>query len=252
MTKLAWELSPTTLSDSRIGKLHALISEVTSTPLPILEERADDEAIYAIRFEWLQQKYALWVSSLTMPTPVADFIAFIQTRGEMATRQRRRKHPNTRYGVPAVTGDPGIYLPRLRAIILGLGFGLRTSRLPKGQSGEILGKEITIQTNLSPAEEFAVTVHEFGHALLHGHAGRPECTTTWEIEAEMVSFLVSEHIGLDPAEATEAYINHYEAGERHVSDNMGAVIEVVTLICDALDKADVLRGTVTTEQIRSS
>ena len=69
------------------------------------------------------------------------------------------------------------------------------------------GGKITLLPDLTPAETFAVLVHEAAHELLHRGDRRKETThTVRETEAEAVAFVVCSAIGLDTNTSSSDYI----------------------------------------------
>src|ERR1700709_249362 len=60
------------------------------------------------------------------------------------------------------------------------------------------GGKLTLFPSLSAAEEFSVLTHEIANELLHRGDGRKKTTKTSRTAAEVVAFVVSTALGLDP------------------------------------------------------
>lgn len=65
-------------------------------------------------------------------------------------------------------------------------------------------KGIKLNPRNNPGENIAVLIHELGHASLHQNSKLT--TGEEELQAEMTSYLVSAHFGIDTSEESTAYI----------------------------------------------
>lgn len=111
---------------------------------------------------------------------------------------------------PAVRGEPGDCLSRLKDFLTSRNIQLEYSNMYGGAEGLSRGGLITIQPGLEKAREFVVLVHEVAHELLHQTAeGKKRAKSIRETEAEAVAFIVSEAIGLSCGSACSDYIQLY-------------------------------------------
>src|SRR5260370_19481695 len=70
--------------------------------------------------------------------------------------------------------------------------------------------KITLLPEQTPAETFATLVHEVAHSEMHFGERRAETTKRIrETEAESVAFVVCSAIGLETANAAQAYVGPY-------------------------------------------
>ena len=75
-----------------------------------------------------------------------------------------------------IAGEPGERLSRLKEYVTERGIDLRYEESLGGAEGVSQGGKIALRLGLSPAEEFAVLVHELAHELLHRTERRKETT----------------------------------------------------------------------------
>lgn len=100
-------------------------------------------------------------------------------------------------------------------------------------------KEIVIMQEGSRAAQFAVLVHEVAHALLHP-AGDHHSTPEREVEAESVSFVVCEVLGLDTSKAAFPYVatwsqrSQANSAAEMVKRSGDRITKAVHVILDAL------------------
>lgn len=105
-------------------------------------------------------------------------------------------------------GDPLDFTARLKEFVAVQGIAFEVSDDIRPAKGMSSGGKITILPSLSPAEEFAVLVHETAHELLHRGERRHQTTqTVRETEAEAVAFVVASAIGLDLNTSSADYIH---------------------------------------------
>ncbi|MCL4740956.1 MAG: hypothetical protein KJZ54_02020 [Phycisphaerales bacterium] len=108
------------------------------------------------------------------------------------------------------TGDPGHFTERLKVYVSQLGIALEYSDDLGPALGRSSNGKITLVNGLPPAQEFHVLAHELAHEMLHHSGNRPATKVAVETEAEAVSFVVCQAVGLDAAEASRDYIQLYE------------------------------------------
>lgn len=135
-------------------------------------------------------------------------------------------------------GDPGTHLARLQEAIRSRGITLDHDDLPDGCDGVSRGGRISIRAGMPPAEEFAVTVHELAHELLHrdkearakGMAGK----TLRETQAEAVAHVVCSAIGLEVGDSARDYIQLYEGDSQVLIRSLEQVQAAASTIIEAI------------------
>lgn len=133
-------------------------------------------------------------------------------------------------------GSPGDYTERLRGLVRQLAIELEYSEELGTADGVSQGGLIKIREGLTPAQEFAVLVHELAHELLHkSEATRAQTDRSLrELEAEAVSYVVSEAVGLDTQAAATDYIQLYRGDAQTLATSLEAIRGVATRILSAL------------------
>lgn len=133
-----------------------------------------------------------------------------------------------------VSGDPGVAVARLRALIASKGIELVTEVLPANTRGYSLGGKIGIAAGLSAAEEFSTLVHELAHELLHRGERRPPGLLVRETEAEAVAFVVSTGVGLDAGTASSDYIRLYRGKKEDLLASLEFIRQTASEILSAV------------------
>jgi hypothetical protein len=129
----------------------------------------------------------------------------------------------------AIDGDPGELIGRLELVIGQHDIALSYDFIPSGALGVSEAESIVIRPDLSPAERFAVLVHEFAHGLLHKGERRQDTTkTVRETEAEAVSFVVCQAIGLDCSTRSADYIQLYRGTTETLAESLEYIQKTVT------------------------
>lgn len=133
-------------------------------------------------------------------------------------------------------GDPGQYSEHLRHLVAQLAIDLQYSDRLGAADGASQGGLIQLRVGLTPAEEFSVLVHELAHELLHrgGDARLAINRATLELEAEAVSYVVSEAVGLDTNTASTDYIQLYRGDAQALLASLEAIRNVATRILRGL------------------
>lgn len=135
-----------------------------------------------------------------------------------------------------VAGDPQSYLPRLEAFVATQSIELIERDALGGALGLSRGGRIELASGLSPAERFAVLVHELAHEMLHQTdrpAARPsKCVR--ETEAEAVAFIVSQAIGLDQSTAAADYIQLYDGTQETLEASLERIQKTAAAIIAGL------------------
>lgn len=138
--------------------------------------------------------------------------------------------------VHSVAGNPGPFADKLKGFIASRGIKLSFEELPPGVSGLSSGGSIRIQTGLSPADEFAVLVHELAHEMLHHGEGATRGTkTVRETEAEAVAFVVSHAVGLDTNSAAADYIQMYQGSKETLAESLDRIQKTANAILEAVN-----------------
>lgn len=140
-----------------------------------------------------------------------------------------------------VAGDPTVYSDRLRAYVAACGIAFERTEVPFGADGVSTGGRIAVRQGMTPAEEFAVTVHELAHELLHrGEDRKSFSKTVRETEAEAVAFVVSAAIGLNTGTAASDYIQLYNGDTDTLSASLDRIQKTASSILTAIsEEADI-------------
>jgi hypothetical protein len=136
----------------------------------------------------------------------------------------------------AIDGDPGELIGRLELVIGQHDIALSYDFIPSGALGVSEAESIVIRPDLSPAERFAVLVHEFAHGLLHKGERRQDTTkTVRETEAEAVSFVVCQAIGLDCSTRSADYIQLYRGTTETLAESLEYIQKTATHILASIE-----------------
>ena len=136
-----------------------------------------------------------------------------------------------------INGDPGEKLHSLEQLVRDSGIELEYDFLGNGASGASQQGKITIRPDLSPAETFAVLVHELSHDMLHQHGDRKQETTKTvrETEAEAVAHVVCQAFGLDRTTRCSDYIQLYRGDVKTLSESLDHIQKTAAHIIRHLD-----------------
>jgi len=134
-----------------------------------------------------------------------------------------------------VTGDPAAYLERLRLAVTNRGIAL----LYEDDLGPALGRSsggtIKLVKGLTPAEEYSVLAHEFGHELLHHGPNRGETPKERrELEAESVAFILCRYAGLECSTSHTDYIHVFGGDPHTLGDSFDIVQRTASDIIEAM------------------
>jgi len=132
-----------------------------------------------------------------------------------------------------VTGNPAENTNRLKQFIDKKGITLAYEEL-SGILGSSGGGKIRIQTNLDPAEEFSVLVHELAHEILHHVKGEKLSKTQKETEAEAVAYVVNRFAGLNCGLASSDYIQSHEGDKEQLIKSLSRVQRTAKTIISEL------------------
>ncbi|MCI0457455.1 MAG: ImmA/IrrE family metallo-endopeptidase [Gemmataceae bacterium] len=107
-------------------------------------------------------------------------------------------------------------------MVTGHGITVAREALPFGVQGVSMGGRILLRPDLTPAQAFAVLVHEYSHELLHRNQ-RTASKTVRETEAEAIAYVVCRAVGLDPTTACADYIQLYRGN----SETLAASLQII-------------------------
>jgi len=134
-----------------------------------------------------------------------------------------------------VSGEPGEYSERLKALVRQMNIELDYSDQLGGAFGVSKGGTILLKPGLDPAHEFTTLVHELAHEILHHGSGREGTTKrSRELEAEAVAFVVAQSVGLDSGTASSDYIQLYQGDKKLLTERLDAVRRAAGTILDGL------------------
>lgn len=134
-----------------------------------------------------------------------------------------------------VNGNPNGMTEKLKAFVASRGITLEYSDALGSADGVSRGGAVAIRPGLTPADEFAVLVHELAHEMLHRTERRTRTIKTIrETEAEAVAFVVCQAIGLDTHSACSDYIRLYNGDRETLTESLGLIQKTATDILDAL------------------
>ncbi len=135
----------------------------------------------------------------------------------------------------SVKGDPETHTLRLKDAIRSRGIVLEYTSDIYPAFGCSTGGRIQLLPFMPAAAEFAVLVHEFAHELLHRGQRRTQTNkTVRETEAEAVSFVVCQAIGLDTSTAASDYIQLYQGDKDTLAESLEFIQQTAAQIISAI------------------
>ncbi len=136
--------------------------------------------------------------------------------------------------ISSVQGDPCESLERLKTLVDARAIALEYSRDIAPARGTSAGGKITLLPGQTPAEEFATLVHEFAHEMLHRDERRNGTSKrVRETEAEAVSFVVCNAIGLETGTAAQDYIQLYDGDAKLLTESLDRIQQTANLILNS-------------------
>lgn len=135
-----------------------------------------------------------------------------------------------------VDGDPGAYFDRLTQAITDRGIQLTYSRVIGAARGVSTRDRIVLRPDLTPAERFATAAHELGHVLLEHHRQDNVASTPTlrETEAEAVTYVVCQAIGLETNSSSSDYVQHWGGNAVTLAASLDRIqrtaVEIITAI----------------------
>ena len=140
--------------------------------------------------------------------------------------------------LPALTevqGDVVGYQERLRKFVASQKIKLYYSEKIAPARGYSKGGTITLLSGMQPAEEFATLVHEIAHEMLHWGERRTLTTKqVRETEAEAVSFVVCQAIGLETGTASQDYIQLWHGNAELLRESLEAIQRTAAVILGSI------------------
>ena len=140
-----------------------------------------------------------------------------------------------------VEGDPGEHLFALEAFIKAQGIELEDKFMLGGSLGASYGGYIEILEGLDPTQRFTTLVHELAHEMLHKQEDRASLSKAQrETEAEAVSFVVGQAIGIDSLNQTCDYVQLWKGDLDLFTSCLTRVQKCAKVIIEGLQKQPVL------------
>ncbi|MCI0723064.1 MAG: ssDNA-binding domain-containing protein [Acidobacteria bacterium] len=137
--------------------------------------------------------------------------------------------------IASVQGDPSTSLERLKALIADQSITLEYAEDIAPARGTSAGGKITLLPGQTTAEEFATLVHELAHEMLHRDERRNSTSkSVRETEAEAVSFVVCNAIGLETGTAAQDYIQLYEGDAKLLTESLDRIQQTASRILSAI------------------
>lgn len=133
-----------------------------------------------------------------------------------------------------VTGEPGIYLDRMREFVHAQGITLEYAESIAPALGMAFGTTIRLLPGQGKAEELTTLIHEAAHlALKHQDRRTATTKTVRETEAEAVAFVVAQGIGINAAQSA-SYIQLYHGNAALLMESLELVQQTAAVILSAL------------------
>ena len=134
-----------------------------------------------------------------------------------------------------VQGEVADYRERLRKFVERQKIKLYYSEKIAPAKGFSKGGTVTLLSGMQPAEEFATLVHEIAHEMLHWGERRTLTTKqVRETEAEAVSFVVCQAIGLETGTAAQDYIQLWHGNAELLRESLEAIQGTAAVILGSI------------------
>lgn len=131
-------------------------------------------------------------------------------------------------------GEPGVLISHIEQVIrdrsIILSYEKQFSR--KGYSAK---GRIVIDTELRPAEQFSVLVHELAHEILHQTVQEKPEKETMELEADAIACVVCERFGLEAINASADYIVNWKGCKDSLLQRMETIRSCASTIIQNLE-----------------
>ncbi|MBI5707592.1 MAG: DUF1738 domain-containing protein [Armatimonadetes bacterium] len=133
------------------------------------------------------------------------------------------------------TGNPGIYLERLKQFAADSGIKLEYLPSLGGPEGKSSGGRIQIKQGMSAPDELGVLAHELAHELIHQHGKRGDKTKkVLELEAEAVAYAICEGVGISSGTASADYIQLYRGDAALLMESLATIQRAAASILKAV------------------
>ena len=134
-----------------------------------------------------------------------------------------------------IQGDVSGYRERLFGFVEAQGIELVFHKPDCTCKGSFSWWERCTGTGMQPAEEFSTLVHEIGHEMLH-RGDRRTLTTKQvrETEAEAVSFVVCQAVGLQTGTSSQDYIQLWHGDADLLRESLEAVQHTAAVILEGI------------------
>jgi len=133
----------------------------------------------------------------------------------------------------------------LAGLALKAGYRLERRTCPSGLNGwtEPEEKVVVVDKNLEPAQAAKTLAHELGHIRANHHGRFPDyaidrvCRGAAEVEAESIAYIVTSHLGMNPAAYSVPYVAGWADDLDVLRHHMSTVVTASQWILDDLKKA---------------
>ncbi|MHA2265614.1 MAG: ImmA/IrrE family metallo-endopeptidase, partial [Candidatus Thorarchaeota archaeon] len=136
-----------------------------------------------------------------------------------------------------VEGNPGEHLDALEAFVENIGIMVIDKKSLGGALGVSYGGRIEMKEDLEPSQRFTTLVHEMAHELLHKQKDRETLSkAVKETEAEAVSFVVGQAIGVNSLGQTADYVQLWKGDLDVFKASLGRIQKCAKQIIEGLQK----------------
>ena len=145
-----------------------------------------------------------------------------------------------------LTGDAPLKVwDGLVGLTLKAGYRLERRTCPAGVNGWTAPEEkvVVVDKNLEPAQAAKTLAHEFGHIRANHYGRFPDyaidrrCRGAAEVEAESIAYVVTSHLGMDPADYSVPYVAGWADDLDVLRHHMSTVVTVAQGVLNDLERA---------------
>lgn len=137
----------------------------------------------------------------------------------------------------------------LVGLTLKAGYRLERRSCPTGVNGWTAPEEkiVVVDKDLEPAQATKTLAHELGHIRANHHGRFPDyaidrvCRGAAEVEAESIAYIVTSHLGMDPAAYSVPYVAGWADDLDVLRHHMSTVVTAAQWILGDLDKQSHVR-----------
>ena len=100
-------------------------------------------------------------------------------------------------------------------------------------------KEIVIKSGMSELQTVKTAIHEIAHSILHKDQSYVKDKSTMEVQAESISFIVCQHLGLDTSEYSFGYLAGWSSNKDlpELKSSLQTIQKTAHEVIGQLDKA---------------